>query len=104
MRAFNGPASQAFTPLLVPEPVFPNAVAWNSSIFQVAAILGPVAGGLLYGWTASPIPVYAGAAVGVLSALVLISLCAWIRRKARNGAQLLPATCSRACVTSGRIR
>src|ERR1039458_6937008 len=60
-RAFNGPASQAFLPLLVTEEHFPKAVAWNSSIFQAATIAGPVAGGLLYGWTASPAIVSGGA-------------------------------------------
>ncbi|HJT87842.1 MAG TPA: MFS transporter, partial [Bryobacteraceae bacterium] len=50
VRAFNGPASQAITPLLVPEEHFPNAVAWNSSIFQASAIAGPMIGGLIYGW------------------------------------------------------
>ena len=49
VRAFNAPASQAFLPLLVPRGVFPNAVAWNSSVFQVATIAGPMFGGLLYG-------------------------------------------------------
>src|SRR5450432_848768 len=34
VRAFNGPASQAFLPLLVPEEHFPNAVAWGSTVFQ----------------------------------------------------------------------
>src|ERR1700691_3150911 len=29
MRAFSGPAGQAFLPMLVPEQDFPNAVAWN---------------------------------------------------------------------------
>ena len=45
VRAFNGPASQAFLPLVVPEDVFPNAVAWGSSVFQAAQIVGPMIGG-----------------------------------------------------------
>ncbi len=48
-RAFNGPATSALIANLVPENVFANAVAWNSSAWQVATIVGPVAGGLLYG-------------------------------------------------------
>ncbi|HLY18396.1 MAG TPA: MFS transporter [Bryobacteraceae bacterium] len=72
VRAFNGPAGQAFTPLLVPAEDFPNAVAWNSSIFQAAVIVGPAAGGLLYGFTASPALVYSCAAVGYLGALLLL--------------------------------
>jgi MFS family permease len=73
VRAFNGPASQAFLPLLVPEQDFPKAVAWNSSIFQAATIAGPVAGGLLYGWTASPTLVYTCAAIEYLLALLVLA-------------------------------
>jgi MFS family permease len=73
VRAFNGPASQAFVPLLVPEEHFPKAVALNSSIFQAATIAGPVAGGLLYGWTASPTPVYIFAAIEYLAALAMLA-------------------------------
>ena len=58
VRAFNGPAGQAFLPLLVSEEHFPAAVAWGASTFQGATILGPLAGGLVYGWTASPLAVY----------------------------------------------
>src|ERR1700757_861425 len=41
VRAFNWPVSRALLPQLVAEDHFPNAVAWNSSIFQGATILGP---------------------------------------------------------------
>jgi len=74
IRAFNGPAGQAFTPLLVAEEHFPNAVAWSSSIFQASTITGPMLGGLFYGWTASPIVVYSSAAISYLIAFLLISL------------------------------
>jgi MFS family permease len=58
VRAFNAPASQAFLPLLLPREVFQNAVAYNSSAFQTATIAGPMIGGVLYGFTGSPVPVY----------------------------------------------
>ncbi|TPW27760.1 MFS transporter [Pararhizobium mangrovi] len=51
-RAFFGPAAQSLAPNLVPEEDVPNAVAWNSSAWQVASIVGPVVGGLLYGFGA----------------------------------------------------
>jgi MFS family permease len=63
-RAFFGPASQSLLPNLVPEVALSNAIAWNSSSWQVAAIVGPVAGGLLYGISAF---------VAYGSALVLMS-------------------------------
>jgi len=52
-RAFMGPAVQSLGPNLVPVEDLPNAVAWNSSSWQMASILGPVVGGLLYGVGAS---------------------------------------------------
>jgi MFS family permease len=72
VRAFNTPTSQAFVPQLVPEADFPNAISWGSSVFQAAMGLGPVAGGLIYGFTGSPVPVYLGAAAAYLTGLVLL--------------------------------
>jgi MFS family permease len=72
VRAFNTPTSQAFVPQLVPEKDFPNAISWGSSIFQAAMGLGPVAGGLIYGFTGSPVPVYVCATAGYLIGLVLL--------------------------------
>lgn len=51
-RAFFGPAAASLVANLVPEKDFANAVSWNSSAWQVASIVGPVAGGLLYGLSA----------------------------------------------------
>ena len=73
VRAFNGPAGQAFLPLLVPEEHFQNAVAWSSSVFMSATILGPAVGGLLYGFTGNPMPVYGCSAAFTLAGLVLVS-------------------------------
>ena len=48
-RAFMGPALQSLLPNLVPPQDLSNAIAWNSSSWQIATITGPVAGGILYG-------------------------------------------------------
>ena len=48
-RAFMSPAVQSLAPNLVPPQDLSNAIAWNSSSWQLAAITGPVLGGLLYG-------------------------------------------------------
>ncbi|CDM59576.1 MULTISPECIES: MFS transporter [Rhizobium] len=48
-RAFMSPAVQSLAPNLVPTEDLSNAIAWNSSSLQLAAITGPVLGGLLYG-------------------------------------------------------
>jgi len=58
VRCFNGPASRALLPQLVPEEHFPNAVAWNASVFQGATILGPSVGGLVYALFRGPAAVY----------------------------------------------
>lgn len=73
VRAFSGPAGQAFLPQLVKAEHFPNAVTWGSSFFQTATILGPVAGGLIYGFTGSPVPVYALAVLAYAAGGVLVS-------------------------------
>jgi MFS family permease len=52
-RAFSSPASSALLPHLVPLDNFSKAVAFGSSVRQVAVITGPALGGLLYGWVAS---------------------------------------------------
>jgi MFS family permease len=86
IRAFNAPANSAFLPLVVPRAVFPNAVAWTSSAFQTATIGGPMIGGLLYGFTGSPMYVYICAAGCYLSAFFLLSalqLAPWERSKTR---------------------
>jgi MFS family permease len=90
MRSFNGPAGQSFLPSLVTEEHFPNAVAWSASIFMAATIMGPAIGGLLYGFAASPAPVYGSAAVGALTSLALVSkirvkLPVWPRTAATAG-------------------
>ena len=69
VRAFNAPVSRALLPQLVPEEHFPNAVAWNASIFQAATILGPSAGGFLYALSRGPSVVYATAVVTSLAAV-----------------------------------
>jgi MFS family permease len=46
-RAFFAPASTALGPMLVPRPLLPRAIAWNSLAWQTASIIGPAAGGFL---------------------------------------------------------
>ncbi|NGO65424.1 MFS transporter [Rhizobium daejeonense] len=69
-RAFNSPAVQSLAPNLVPAEDLSNAVAWNSSSWQTASIIGPVAGGLLYGF--SPVLAYTVSFVFFLGAALLV--------------------------------
>jgi MFS family permease len=72
VRAFNGPATQAFLPQLVPAEHFPNAVSWASSIFQAALVAGPVAGGAIYALAGSATAVYSCSAVSNFASFLLI--------------------------------
>jgi len=58
IRSLNFPASRALLPQLVPEEHFANAVAWNSSVFQLAVIAGPALGGVVYALFHGPELVY----------------------------------------------
>jgi MFS family permease len=74
-RAFNAPAAQALMPSLLPESDFTNAVAWNSSTFQVANVVGPALGGGLYAIFGHPEAVYLLAAgLAVVDILVLLGV------------------------------
>jgi len=46
-QAFGGPAYQAMIPSLVPRRDLPNAIALNSTQFNLSRVLGPVAGGFV---------------------------------------------------------
>jgi MFS family permease len=41
------PARIAILPSLVPKSMFPNAVTWNSSLFETASVIGPAIGGFV---------------------------------------------------------
>ncbi len=70
VRSFNSTASRAILPQLVPTEHFPNAVAWNASIFQAATILGPSFGGIVYAAFRGPEAVYAIAMVTAVGATI----------------------------------
>ena len=65
------PSGQAILPSLVAREDFPRAVAWASSNFQVALIIGPALGGTLLALGASTVFVLA-AAVTVLSMVLIL--------------------------------
>lgn len=69
-RAFLAPASSSLAVNIVPAKDFPNAVGWTTSSWQMASIVGPVAGGLLYGL--SPLVAYSASAFLFGLAAVLI--------------------------------
>jgi MFS family permease len=70
VRSFNGPASRSILPQLVSEEHFPNAVAWNATVFQGATILGPSFGGILYAAFRGPSVVYGIAVFTAVAAMI----------------------------------
>jgi MFS family permease len=86
-RTFGSPAFGAFLPRSVPEPAFNNAVTWQMTSYQLAAMLAPALGGLLIAWL-SPItlaagPINIGATLAyVISALlsIIIAICIQLLR------------------------
>jgi MFS family permease len=70
-RAFQAPARNALLPSLVPPEALANAVTWNSGGWQLAAVLGPAAGGAMIAWFGGATGVYLFAAGGSLVALTL---------------------------------
>ena len=51
-RAFLSPASASLAVNVVPREDFANAIGWITSAWQMASIIGPAVGGLLYGLSA----------------------------------------------------
>jgi MFS family permease len=73
-RAFLQPAKASLLPHIVPREAFSNAVTWNMSGFQLAAILGPAAGGQIIGYTKTAWPVYLIDAAATLIFFLLLAL------------------------------
>jgi MFS family permease len=64
--ALGNPSRQALLPGLVPVEIFPNAIMWSMSVFQIASVTGPVVGGAIM-WLAGP--------EGLLVAFSAVLLC-----------------------------
>ena len=72
-RAFYVPASMSLAVNLVPREDFANAVGWNTSAWQLATIVGPAAGGLLYGLS-GPLAYFIAVVIFFLSAVLIFSI------------------------------
>ena len=71
-RSFMRPAVFALSASIVPRELYANAVAWRSSSWHLAAVAGPAAGGLLYGFSGPAL------AYGVVIGVMTVSLAAMI--------------------------
>jgi MFS family permease len=70
-RSLYQPARASFLPQMIPRQWFSNAVTWNMSGFQLAAVLGPAAGGQLIAVLHQAAPVF------LLDALFAVA-CLWL--------------------------
>jgi MFS family permease len=70
-RAFYRPASQALSTELIPVEAYQNAATWRSSSFQLAQVLGPALGGLIYGFGSAAL---AYLAEGLLMGFAVIAM------------------------------
>lgn len=64
-RGFLAPSVSALFAQIVPRSFYVNGAAWNTNVWQSAAVAGPALGGLIYGW------------FGVLTAYIIVSLLAF---------------------------
>jgi MFS family permease len=67
-RSFLQPSRNALGAEIVDRSLYANAVAWRSSTWQSAAVVGPALGGLIYGFT-SPRVAYVADAIMMATAL-----------------------------------
>ncbi|MFN5401264.1 MAG: MFS transporter [Bacteroidota bacterium] len=63
-RGFLAPSVSALFAQIVPRSLYVNGSAWNTNVWQSAAVAGPAFGGLLYGW------------FGVMNAYLVVIACA----------------------------
>lgn len=73
-RAFLTPARQALSAELVPRHLFSNSITWRSGSWQLAAVLGPALGGVLYAIGGTRLGYAVDAVLMVLAVMVLLSV------------------------------
>lgn len=73
---FQGPAASALLPQLVPAEVFPNAITWRTTLFQLSSLAGPLLGGWMLNAHNDPAQVYA---VGAALSLASLGALVWMK-------------------------
>jgi MFS family permease len=73
-RSFAQPSRQALGTELIPRELYPNAVAWRSSTWQFAAVVGPALGGLIYGFASPRVAYIADAAMMAIAVMMFWSI------------------------------
>jgi MFS family permease len=80
-HALGDPPRNALLPQLVPPEMLTNAIAWNTSRWQTAAMLGPALGGFAVAATKTAWPVYVFDAIATVLFFVFVAL---LRPRARD--------------------
>jgi MFS family permease len=70
-RSFLQPARSALAAELVPRSLYGNAITWRSGTWQLASVLGPAIGGLLFAAGGSPLAYAADAALMLVGAVTV---------------------------------
>jgi MFS family permease len=68
------PARSALVPQLVPKEVFPNAVTWNTTMMNIASVMGPAIGGVVVAFS-----VPAAYVMAAVSSLIFILMLGFVR-------------------------
>lgn len=71
-RSFMRPAVFALSAEVIPRELYPNAVAWRTSTWHLAAVAGPALGGLIYGFS-GPALAYGCVIAAMTAALAIVS-------------------------------
>ncbi len=94
-RSFLQPARSALGAELVPRELYPNAVTWRSSTWQLAEVVGPAIGGLVYGFGS------ATAAYGVDAAIMAVGVLSLARMRHSPAAISVPNESFRESLATG---
>lgn len=73
-RSFAQPSRQALGAELIDRSLYANAVAWRSSTWQTAAVVGPALGGLIYGFASARVAYVADAFMMAFAVIVFSSI------------------------------
>jgi MFS family permease len=87
-RSFTRPAFFALSAAVIPRELYPRAIAWRTSSWHLAAVVGPATGGLLYGF-AGPAAAYTAVVICMSLSLAVVSSVAH-RAKPEQPAEQVP--------------
>lgn len=74
-RAFGNPATSAYLPQMIGKARLSQAVAMNSTVFQLATIAGPALAGLIFGWSGGQV----GLVYALCAGLLLLAMAALLQ-------------------------